>query len=589
MVLLPLTEAWLMHRGLKFCVLAAAGLVVAAGCGTAELDELQSSRSSISSLVGLCGDGNRTADEQCDDGDTDDGDGCSSSCTVEAGYICTDANFSLAYTEAWPWINAPAPAWILSADKLTVTQGTNSLPAVYMTNLPAVGTTLVFNLRVNSTADDDFIGWVVGFDQGDVNNPQAEFMLFDWKQGDQQHGSDLARAGMAMSRVRGVVQPSGLDNWGPFWAHRGAISEEARAINLSRTGWAAHTTYTVKMEYGLSRIRVWVNGVLEFDRQGSFPAGRFGFYTASQEQGRFTLVSPVTGSICGLDPDADPDGDGVPTGNDPSPHDPSICGDANGDGVDDCGCLKVRLGGHNLFLLEDYNLGTDVEGKVAAGGDITMNHFSVGQRVPAAEIAHTLVAGGDLNLSNGAVWGDAWYGGNYTPSSSVTFVRGTASNGAPIDFAARGAELRKLSAQLGALAVNGTTTRESWGGVMLRGTDPEVNVFEVPAGAFTGAKLLSLEAPAGSLAVINIRGASPTFTGFGHSFSGGIDQHGVLYNFVEATAIEAHGYGFWGTVLAPKADITFSSGSFDGGIYAKSLTGNAEGHINALHDRDICP
>lgn len=27
----------------------------------------------------------------------------------------------------------------------------------------------------------------------------------------------------------------------------------------------------------------------------------------------------------------------------------------------------------------------------------------------------------------------------------------------------------------------------------------------------------------------------------------------------------------------------------DGGIYARSLTGNAEGHLNPLHDRDICP
>jgi choice-of-anchor A domain-containing protein len=88
--------------------------------------------------------------------------------------------------------------------------------------------------------------------------------------------------------------------------------------------------------------------------------------------------------------------------------------------------------------------------------------------------------------------------------------------------------------------------------------------------------------------VVNIRGGSATFTSFGHSFSGGIDQHGVLYNFVDATAVDAHGYGFWGTVLAPYAHITFSNGSFDGGIYAQSLTGNAEGHINPLEDRDIC-
>ena len=116
-----------------------------------------------------------------------------------------------------------------------------------------------------------------------------------------------------------------------------------------------------------------------------------------------------------------------------------------------------------------------------------------------------------------------------------------------------------------------------------------MNVFDVDASAFTGATLRSIDAPSGSLVVVNIRGASATFTGFGTFFSGGIDQHGVLYNFVDATSITAHGFGFWGTVLAPRAHVSFSNGSWDGGIYARSLTGNAEGHINALDDREVCP
>jgi choice-of-anchor A domain-containing protein len=123
---------------------------------------------------------------------------------------------------------------------------------------------------------------------------------------------------------------------------------------------------------------------------------------------------------------------------------------------------------------------------------------------------------------------------------------------------------------------------------MLRGTDPDVNVFDVSASDFNGAVLWSIDAPAGSFVVVNIRGAAASFGGFGIHFSGGIDQHGVLYNFVDATSITAQGFGFWGTVLAPDAHVDFSNGSFDGGIYAKSFTGNAEGHINPLNDRDIC-
>lgn len=37
-----------------------------------------------------CGDGDVNGDDECDDGGTTDGDGCSASCTVEAGYTCED-------------------------------------------------------------------------------------------------------------------------------------------------------------------------------------------------------------------------------------------------------------------------------------------------------------------------------------------------------------------------------------------------------------------------------------------------------------------------------------------------------------------
>jgi choice-of-anchor A domain-containing protein len=253
-----------------------------------------------------------------------------------------------------------------------------------------------------------------------------------------------------------------------------------------------------------------------------------------------------------------------------------------------CSCFAVRLDDYNLFLLGDYTLGSDIQGKAAAGGNITLNNFAVGAGLPDSNISNTLVAGGNLTLTNGGVWGDAWYGGSASIDSTVSFIRGGAAQGSPINFAYEGSRLRVLSARLAGLAANGTTTREAWGGVMLRGTHPSVNVFDVDASAFTGAVLWFIDAPAGSFVVVNIRGASASFSGFGISFSGGIDQHGVLYNFVDATNLTAEGFGFWGTVLAPHADVHFSNGSFDGGIYAKSLTGNAEGHINPLNDRDIC-
>ena|GEM_PF-1385827 len=252
-------------------------------------------------------------------------------------------------------------------------------------------------------------------------------------------------------------------------------------------------------------------------------------------------------------------------------------------------CIPVSLNDYNLFLLGDYSGGHDVVGKVAAGGNISMHGFAVGSGLADSDIDNMLVAGGNLDISQGGVFGNAFYGGSTTAGGTVTFVRGALAQGTPIDFAARGAALRNLSARLAGLAATGTTTRQVWGGLYLNGTNPDVNVFDVDASAFTGAVLWNISAPAGSLAVVNIRGASASFSGFGIQFNGGINQHGVLYNFVDATSITAQGFGIWGTVLAPNAHITFNNGSWDGGIYAQSLTGNAAGHINPLNDHQICP
>jgi choice-of-anchor A domain-containing protein len=251
-------------------------------------------------------------------------------------------------------------------------------------------------------------------------------------------------------------------------------------------------------------------------------------------------------------------------------------------------CIDISLNDYNLFLLGDYTGGHDVVGKVAAGGNITMDNFAVGSGLDASDTDNVLVAGGNLTLSNGGVYGDAHYGGSYSANQTVTFPRGSASQGTPIDFAARGAQLLQLSQDLANQPLNGTYTRTNWGGLYVHGTDSSLNVVSFDASDFNGAVLFNIDAPAGSMVVVNITGASASFSGFGISFSGGIDQQGVLYNFVDATSITAQGFGFWGTVLAPNADITFTNGSFDGGIYAKSLSGNAEGHINPLRDYSLC-
>ncbi len=144
-----------------------------------------------------------------------------------------------------------------------------------------------------------------------------------------------------------------------------------------------------------------------------------------------------------------------------------------------------------------------------------------------------------------------------------------------------------LSSDLAYQPVTGTTTVTNWGGIFLQGGQAHLNIFNVDASAFTNAVYLSISAPVGSMVVVNVWGESVRFANFGHSYSG-VDQNSILFNFPVTTNITAYNYGFWGTVLAPNAHVDFNHGSWDGGIYAASFSGNAEGHINPLRDFAFC-
>lgn len=250
-------------------------------------------------------------------------------------------------------------------------------------------------------------------------------------------------------------------------------------------------------------------------------------------------------------------------------------------------CRDVELNDFNLFVTGNYTGGHDVRGKVAAGGDISMDHFTVAAEIPSDNLENALVAGGNLNVSNGGVFGDAHYNGSTTANGTVTFYRGALSRYSSINFQERGDELATLSWDVSSLARTGQTQFQSWGGLFLRGSEARVNVFWVDATQLSATRYFSLDIPGGSVAVINVFGDNPTIANFANSYSGA-DARSVLFNFPDATTITAYNYGFFGTVLAPNANVNFSNGSFDGGIYAGSMTGNAEGHIAPLRPFTIC-
>jgi choice-of-anchor A domain-containing protein len=250
-------------------------------------------------------------------------------------------------------------------------------------------------------------------------------------------------------------------------------------------------------------------------------------------------------------------------------------------------CRDVDLNDFNVFAVGNYTGGHDVRGKVVVGGNLSMEHFAVGAELPASDIENVIVAGGNLDLRHGGVFGNAHYAGSTTMDGTVTFYRGAPSQGEVIDFQEQAYALTELSGQLATLDLNTTTQFQSWGGLFLNGSDANLNVFWVYAPQLTATRYFSLSVPSGAISVINVFGDGPTIANFANNYSGA-DATSVLFNFPDASVITAYNYGFFGTVLAPTADFNFSNGSFDGGIYAASLTGNAEGHIAPLRVFRIC-
>jgi hypothetical protein len=160
--------------------------------------------------------------------------------------------------------------WVLQPGNTSVLQTLNGAPTVFLSNQSALGTDIQGNVRVTTTSDDDFIGFVLGFSAGDFSNAAADYLLIDWKQSSQSG----AAVGLAVSQVTGTG--------GDFWTHTNGVTELARGATLGSTGWVDNVGYTFGFTFTPTNLQVSVNGVQQFNIAGNFSDGNFGFYNASQ-------------------------------------------------------------------------------------------------------------------------------------------------------------------------------------------------------------------------------------------------------------------------------------------------------------------
>lgn len=205
--------------------------------------------------------------------------------------------------------------WQVAADGSSVLQTVNGQPTIFYSDFDAFGTEATGKISVSSSGgDDDFIGFVLGFQPGDTSNSAASYLLIDWKRLTQSFDfgapspGGTALVGLAVSLVFGVPDADEL------WQHANltgtpetsGVTELARASTLGATGWAFGQDYEFTFDFGPNNLDLWVDGVLQFSLEGSFSDGRLGFYNFSQAQVTYSAFEVGEGSFPGDDSDPPP-------------------------------------------------------------------------------------------------------------------------------------------------------------------------------------------------------------------------------------------------------------------------------------------
>lgn len=206
------------------------------------------------------------------------------------------------------WIAEDYPAvsgfgdgsWTVAEGNEEVVQTINGQPTFFYSDFQAFQNTSEGRIRVTGGSDDDYVGFAIGFQPGDTTNPEAEYLLIDWKRGTQSYNfgapsttpGSLAPRGLAVSRVFGI--PTADELWGhvnfddPISDLQSGLEELARAATLGDTGWERNRDYLFTFEFSQTSLKVQVDGVLELDVTGRFQDGRLAFYNFSQAGVRYS-------------------------------------------------------------------------------------------------------------------------------------------------------------------------------------------------------------------------------------------------------------------------------------------------------------
>mgnify|MGYP006136815293 CR=1 FL=1 len=178
--------------------------------------------------------------------------------------------------------------WQVTGGGNDVNQTINGEPTFYVSPDSFINVLITGDIQVTTAADDDWIGFVFGYNDPDLLNPNDyDFYLFDWKQADQNFGGFFGNEGYAMTKIDGPV----VNFPQTFSAKAGPFANPIATQYGPTEGWNDFQLYSFALTYTSTRTVISINGDTVIDEYGCFPPGRFGFYNYSQSNVQYSNFS----------------------------------------------------------------------------------------------------------------------------------------------------------------------------------------------------------------------------------------------------------------------------------------------------------
>jgi len=223
--------------------------------------------------------------------------------------------------------------------------------------------------------------------------------------------------------------------------------------------------------------------------------------------------------------------------------------------------------GFNAFIEQGFSSQyTDVQGKLAAGGDITLEGYGTASDLNVAPEIPVLIAGGDISYNNGMIFSGSVLAGGSTDDIADNVKNGMVSGSSiiefgvlPFSFADEFSKLRGLSQTLAGAENTGSVVSQ-YGGLTLSGDcSSPLQVFSLDGAILLNSSSFSLECvPSDATVLFNVSGSAPGLQNISLQVLDPLANK-TLWNFYQATSVVFAGVGIEGSILAPNADLNTCS------------------------------